>query len=113
MMKRFVMRSLNFVIIFCIFCTWYINKHTHIYIYVNIVCLHIGCIDLNDLGLAFLGSSALLHSSRRLDQVPEIAALQLEPSLLPAILGFFTYTVGKARSEEQIKLSRYPYALEP
>lgn len=28
-------------------------------------------------------------------QVPEIAALQLEPSLLPAILGFFTYTVGK------------------
>ncbi|CAJ1420524.1 unnamed protein product, partial [Effrenium voratum] len=28
-------------------------------------------------------------------QVPELAALHLEPSLLPAILGFFTYTVGK------------------
>ncbi|CAJ1343416.1 unnamed protein product [Effrenium voratum] len=29
-------------------------------------------------------------------EVPELAALHLEPSLLPAILGFFTYTVGKA-----------------
>lgn len=28
-------------------------------------------------------------------QVPEIADLHLEPSLFPAILGFFTYTVGK------------------
>eukprot|EP00434_Breviolum_minutum_P010051 symbB.v1.2.008865.t1/scaffold558.1/size187683/6 len=28
-------------------------------------------------------------------QVPELAELHLEPSLLPAILGFFTYTVGK------------------
>ena len=28
-------------------------------------------------------------------EVPEIAELHLEPALLPAILGFFVYTVGK------------------
>ncbi|CAK8987212.1 Carbon catabolite repressor protein 4 homolog 4 (CCR4 homolog 4) (Protein HESPERIN) (AtHESP) (AtHesperin), partial [Durusdinium trenchii] len=32
--------------------------------------------------------------------VPEIADLHLEPSLFPAILGFFTYTVGKAEPFE-------------
>ena len=32
---------------------------------------------------------------REREEVPEVAELHLEPSLFPAILGFFTYTVGK------------------